>query len=180
MSLPGPELEVVVAADEAWGIGRRGDLPWRIPEDMKHFRRLTQTVPRDSALRNLVLIGRRTWQSIPSRFRPLPGRHNLVLSRRGLELPVGVEQAADFPTALAALAARRDLHRIFVIGGGEVYRAAFEQASCRTLHLTQVAGGFDCDAQLPDPTAAGFQLEETEDWRSSGDLRFRFTRWRRW
>ena len=80
----------VVAADEEWGIGRDGDLAWRLPGDMRWFRELTIGKPPEG-VQNTVIMGRKTWDSIPPRYRPLPGRHNVVVSRNPeLSLPEGV------------------------------------------------------------------------------------------
>jgi hypothetical protein len=76
-------VEVVVAATVTGGIGLGGKLPWSLPTDMAAFKRITTTLPAGAAagVRNAVIMGRRTWLSIPPRFRPLPGRLNVVLSR---------------------------------------------------------------------------------------------------
>ena len=73
-------FQIVVAATRQLGIGVNGDLPWKVSGDMKYFKELTK-VTRDRAKRNAVVMGRNTWESIPEKFRPLPGRLNVVLSR---------------------------------------------------------------------------------------------------
>ena len=80
-------FQVVVAATKTWGIGAGGALPWRLPGDLRHFRELTARTA-DPGKLNAVVMGRRTWDSLPPKFRPLPGRVNVVLSRSG-----GVEGA---------------------------------------------------------------------------------------
>ena len=142
------EFSVVVAADERWGIGRDGDLPWRLKGDMAWFRRLTTGSWTDGT-RNTVIMGRTTWASIPERFRPLPDRHNIVLSSRtDLKLPDGAERAASLDDALE----RCPDGDVFVIGGGQVYREALTLLSCTTVHLTRVQGDHGCDTFIPDPT----------------------------
>ncbi|GAA5123005.1 dihydrofolate reductase [Pseudonocardia adelaidensis] len=113
-------------------IGRDGTLPWRLPEDMKHFRSLTTGAT--------VLMGRRTWESLPPRFRPLPGRRNVVLSRTPQD---GVETFSDLQRALAA--ATGD---VWVIGGAAVYRAALPFAD--RIVVTEIREPFDGDAYAPD------------------------------
>src|SRR5665648_725620 len=91
-------------------IGRDGVLPWSVPEDMAHFRRLTDD--------QVVVMGRATWESLPDRFRPLPGRDNIVLSRHAVVL-AGASVVPDVAAALHAVAGRP----AWVIGGAQVYAA---------------------------------------------------------
>src|SRR5690349_17131358 len=107
--------------DEDRVIGRDGTLPWRLPEDLKHFRRLT--------LGKTVLMGRKTWQSLG---KPLEGRRNWVLSRDPAFRPAGCEVFATLEQALAAHGAGE----LVVIGGAELYRQALPIAD--TLHVTRV------------------------------------------
>ncbi|HEV6966867.1 dihydrofolate reductase [Roseateles sp.] len=115
-------LVAAVARDGA--IGRDNALLWRIPEDMARFKALTAGKP--------VVMGRRTWDSIPARFRPLPGRRNLVVSRSLRELP-GAEVFPSLDEALAACAAEPE---VCVIGGSEIYALALPRAD--RLALTEV------------------------------------------
>ncbi len=145
-------------------IGVDGDLPWHLPEDLAHFRRVT-----DGAV---VVMGRATWQSLPPRFRPLPGRLNLVLSRDpDLRLPgatvvPGVDQALE-------VAARAD-RPTWVVGGGQVY-AAFAPLAARAeiTEIDIVVGG---GTRAPD--LAGWTVvsrDPAEGWHtSSTGLRHRF------
>nr|GAT44172.1 predicted protein [Mycena chlorophos] len=72
-------LTLIVAATKANGIGQNGQLPWRLPKEMAYFARATTNAPADSS--NAVVMGRNTWESIPTKFRPLKSRHNVVVSR---------------------------------------------------------------------------------------------------
>jgi len=132
MTPPGTLLSCIVAMDEGRLIGRGGDLPWRLPEDLKHFKRLT--------LGKTVLMGRRTWDSLG---RPLPGRDNWVLSRDPAFRPEGCRVFADLQQALAAHAGGE----LMVIGGAEVYRQALPLA--RRIHLTLVHARLEGDTWFP-------------------------------
>jgi dihydrofolate reductase len=138
-------------------IGRDGELPWHLPEDLKHFRTVTSGAA--------VLMGRRTWESLPPRFRPLPGRRNLVLSATAQE---GAETFADLPSALAAVSGD-----VWVIGGAAVYRAALPFAD--RIVVTELRESFDGDTHAPEisrpPDTAGEWLE------SSTGLHYRFLTW---
>lgn len=139
-------LELVVAADRRLGIGKGGELPWRLPGELRHFRKLTLRTG-DPEARNAVIMGRKTWDSLPARFRPLPGRLNVVLTRTpDLRLPDAVT-ADDLPGALALIEAEAEppVERAFVIGGAEVFAAGLRHPDCRRLHITRVDADFDCD-----------------------------------
>ncbi|MSP26398.1 MAG: dihydrofolate reductase [Myxococcales bacterium] len=163
-------LELVVAADEQGGIGRRGELPWTLPRDLAFFKRITTepsklsraplgsaSQPSGSASeaaprgrRNAVIMGRKTWETIPARFRPLGGRINVVVTHNdAYELPDGVLRAASVTVAAELLAARNDVDRAFIIGGGEIYALALKAPECGRVFLTRVEGHFDCDAFFP-------------------------------
>jgi len=143
-------FEIVVAADEESGIGAAGRIPWRLPGELAHFRRLTVGEGGNS-----VLMGRVTWESLPARFRPLPERCNVVLTRQPeYPLPDGVLRAADLDRALdlAPLPGR-----VFVIGGAELYRAALAHPGCTLIHLTRVRGCHHCDRFLPQLSASDWE-----------------------
>jgi dihydrofolate reductase len=133
-------ISLVVAMDEAGTIGRGGGLPWRLPEDLRHFRRLT--------LGKTVLMGRKTWDSLG---KPLEGRRNWVLSRDPAFRPAGAEV---FATLEQALAAHRE-GELVVIGGAELYRQALPLA--RTVHLTRVHARVDGDTRFPAWREADFR-----------------------
>jgi dihydrofolate reductase len=138
-------------------IGRDGTLPWRLPEDMKHFRSLTAGAT--------VLMGRRTWESLPPRFRPLPGRRNLVLSRTPQE---GVETFPDLAQALAAASGD-----VWVMGGAAVYRAALPLAD--RIVVTEIRELFEGDTRAPE---VGRPPDSVGAWQeSSTGLHYRFLTW---
>jgi dihydrofolate reductase len=138
----------LVAAVAANGvIGRDGDLPWRIPADLRHFKAVTMGKP--------VIMGRRTWQSIG---RPLPGRRNIVISRDPAFAAAGAEVVASLEAALAAAA---DANEAMVIGGGEVYAAALPRAD--RLYLTEVHLAVDGDVHFPKIDRAAWRETARED-----------------
>ncbi len=129
-------LALIAAVSKNNCIGRGGTLPWHIPEDLAHFKALTRGTT--------VLMGRKTWESIPEKFRPLPGRKNVVISRQpDYPVPDGV---ALFTSPDAALAAHQN-ELVMVIGGAELYRQTINQAD--TLYLTHVDREVDGDAFFP-------------------------------
>jgi len=157
---------IVVAHDEARGIGKANGLSWRLKEDMKHFRELTT----EGSELNTVIMGRKTWDSIPPKFRPLPNRINIVLSRSGVNFS-GTTPAANLDEALQWPAGKA-----FVIGGGEVYAMAVEHPQCSELIITKVSGVYTCDVFFP-PYEHRFKLDSVLKTGSEDGIDFRMERW---
>jgi len=159
-------FSVIVAATQKWGIGIEGRLPWRLPEDMVHFKKVTTAEAAPGKL-NAVIMGRKTWESIPERFRPLPGRVNLVLtSAAAAEYPEGVLTADSLPSALEALERRGDVARSFVIGGQRVYSEALSSPLCECIYLTRVGLDVACDAFFAPIDENVFELRSLSVTRS--------------
>jgi dihydrofolate reductase len=153
------------AADRV--IGRDGAIPWRVPEDHAHFRACT-----DGAT---VVMGRRTWESLPERFRPLPGRRNVVLTRRGDWTAPGAEIAPDLTAALAL--AEGD---VWVMGGARVYAEALPRAD--RVERTEVDLRVDGDVRAPALDASWRRVSQdpAEGWNTSRTgVRFRIHSYRR-
>lgn len=125
---------IVVAVASNMAIGRDNDLLWHISEDLKMFKRLTMGAP--------VIMGRKTFLSIG---RPLPGRTNIVLSRSFQDAPEGITVVGSLEEAYAACG---DVPRCFVIGGGQLYREAINDAD--VLYVTEVHAAFEADTFFPD------------------------------
>ncbi len=172
-------FDIVVAADEAQGIARDGQLPWHLPGDLAHFKRTTSEV-HGAGMRNAVIMGRRTWESITPRFRPLPNRYNVVLSRRSsLEVDAEVLHAQSLQEALNHLTnAALRLETLFVVGGGVVYEQAVAMPECRNIYYTRIAGDFQCDTFFP-PFEHAFELERVLDETQEEGTAYRIELWRR-
>lgn len=146
--MPGTNPIVLIAAVARNGvIGRDGAMPWHLPADARRFRELTTG--------HAVVMGRRTWDSLPPRFRPLPLRRNIVVSRHAALDAPGAELAASLPQALA-LAARASQagEPVFVIGGSELYAQALPLAD--VLELTELHADVDGDTRFPPWDRAAF------------------------
>jgi dihydrofolate reductase len=139
-------LHLIWAEDEAGGIGQDGDLPWRQRTDLQRFKALT--------LGHAVVMGRRTWESLPF---PLPGRENLVLTRD----PSWNDEGAERTTVEELKARSESGETLFVIGGGEIYALMLPDASVvyRTVVHTTVEGA---DTHAPRLDAAGWSLASSE------------------
>ena len=143
------DLVLVVAAADNGVIGRDGDLPWRLPADLQHFKRLT--------LGKTILMGRKTWQSLG---RPLPQRDNWVITREPAFQAPGARVFASLDQALAA-AQSQAVAELMVIGGAQIYAQTLPLAS--RLHLTRVHANVDGDTRLPEYDAAAFVETARED-----------------
>ena len=175
------EFEIVVAMDAQRGIGNAGKLPWHLPGDLKFFRDLT-TKTTAAGKENAVIMGRVTWDSIPSRFRPLPGRVNLVLSRtKDIKFSVDALHAVSFDEALSALdkaPLKNKIERIFVIGGAQIYQEAVRRPECKVLHVTQLLESFDCDAFFP-PYHVDFAQVHVSRPLKDGNITYFFSKYNR-
>jgi dihydrofolate reductase len=143
-------------------IGADGALPWQLPEDLQHFKRLTMGAT--------VVMGRTTWESLPTSVRPLPGRTNVVLTRDPTWSDTGAEVARSLD---AAIAAARD---VWVIGGSTVFAAAIERAD--RVVRTDLEHDFEGDAFAPvlDATWQLLDRDPPRGWhRSATGLRYRVT-----
>jgi len=172
------EFDAVVAADLGDGIGAAAGIPWKLPSDLAHLKKLTSetAVP---GTRNAVVMGRVTWDTIPERWRPLPGRLNVVVSRqRHIALPQGAILAPNLENALLAARAEASVERIFVLGGGDIYRQCFSLEGCRHIYLTRVLGRFECDTFLA-PIPSRFRREALLGEGQDGGLGYRIEVWSR-
>jgi len=152
---PGPAggrpLALIAAVARNRVIGRGNALVWRHPDDARWFRQQTLGCP--------VVMGRKTWDSLPARFRPLPGRPNIVVTRQPGWRAEGAVTAPGLAEALAqAEALAGDAPRLFVIGGGELYAQALPLADM--LVLTEIAAAFEGDTWFPAVDAAQFAEAE--------------------
>ncbi|KAM7018599.1 dihydrofolate reductase [Tautogolabrus adspersus] len=156
-------LNGIVAVCPDLGIGMNGNLPWhpaRLNNEFKHFRKMTST-PSVDGKQNVVIMGRKTWFSIPEKNRPLNNRINIVLSRQCKELPAGAHHlAADFSSALrlvdTELADKAD--QVWVIGGTSLYKEMMESSGSRRLFVTQILKQFECDTYLPEISPDKYRL----------------------
>ena len=117
-------------------IGKDGTMPWHLPEDLAHFKQLTLGHP--------VVMGRKTWDSLPARFRPLPGRTNIVITRQPDWAENGVQRASSLHNALQFFA---PTETVWVIGGAQIYAQALPLAE--RVEVTEIAQDFDGDAHAP-------------------------------
>jgi len=191
-------FSLIAAVDSKGGIGRDQTLPWKLREDMAFFRAVTTHGRQGVGLfvpdfqgetlgeappqktQNVVIMGRKTWVSLPKKHRPLAERQNIVLSRTQSDLSEAptcdsLERALALPTVLAA-------PEIFIIGGAAVFAEAILHPLCHRVILTRIEGDFGCDVFFPAmPTR--FHCMTPSAWHSeiptagAQPIRFRFEIW---
>ena len=140
-----PEVIVIAAVAENGVIGKQGGLPWHLPEELKRFKRLTMGNP--------IIMGRKTHESIG---RVLPGRRNIVLSSSDLKAP-GIDV---FSSLEAALAACQNVQKVFIIGGGQIFKQALPLA--QKIELTRVHQHIAGDVYFPEIKLKEWQVVATE------------------
>ena len=174
-------FSLVVAMDESRGIGKDGDLPWHLPPDLRHFKNITTTTKHENMI-NAVVMGRVTWESLPERFKPLPNRINLVLSRnQDLELPDDVLRADSLDKLEEVLKQHPladQLESVFVIGGQQIYEQALKIPACRYIYATHIKSGFNCDAFFPE-FEHDFSQVSSESIQDHEGLKYHFAEYER-
>jgi len=163
-----PLLALIAIVARNGVIGRGNAMPWHLPEDLKHFRETTHG--------HAVVMGRRTWESLPPKVRPLPGRRNIVLTQQAGWQATGAEAVPSLDAALALL---HDQPRVFVIGGAAVYAAALPLAD--ELWLTEINADFDGDTHFPPIDRDAFVETARQPQRAAApnDFAFDYVTYRR-
>lgn len=152
-----PWVGLIWAEAHGGVIGASGGMPWHVPEDLTHFKETTVSAP--------VVMGRKTWDSLPERFRPLPDRENIVITRQQDWTADGARRAADVTDAV------RGLEKVWIIGGAEIFAQVIAHAD--RLEVTELDLEVEGDAYAPPKE--GWRLVDEGQWQTSrSGIRFRF------
>lgn len=176
------KISIVVAASASnHGIGIGGALPWRLKRDMEFFKHITTHtgVPGNQ---NVVIMGRKTWESLPAKFRPLDGRINVVISRNTqlaeeTNLPSTVHVCSSLTSAIElATNGLPCIEHIFIIGGGSIYAEAMEKELAKTIYVTEVTPPhtIEFDTWFPAVSANRFAFSSASEMFIEQDYTFRF------
>lgn len=168
-------LSLVAACCRSHGIGVNGNLPWRLKTEMEFFTRITSTVlfngnnsGDDNVKKNAVIMGMRTFMSIPPRFRPLKDRINVVLSRTATSAPAGVDHLfRSLSEAVDVLSSLPNVDQLYVIGGEEVYKESMLSTQTEFVFLTRLDADYECDRFFPkvDPNVFEDLTENIEKYK---------------
>jgi dihydrofolate reductase len=161
-----PEIALIAAVARNRAIGRDNGLLFNEPADQRHFRQTTLGRP--------VIMGHKTWDALPSRFRPLPGRRNLVLSRNPALVAPGAEVVDSLDAALALVSTAP---LVFVIGGAQLYALALPHA--RRLVLTEIDADLPGDAFFPAWDRGQFTEVARQSAVTEGGLPYHFVTYQR-
>jgi len=159
-------LSLIAAVARNRVIGNNNQLLWHLPEDMRHFRETTRGKP--------VIMGRKTWESLPDSFRPLPGRLNVVVSRNPAYQALGATLAGSLEDAMLCAG---DASEIFIIGGEELYRQAIPKAD--RLYLTEIEADFAGDAFFPEVPKQDWDEVSRKTQKGASELAFSFVTYQR-
>jgi dihydrofolate reductase/thymidylate synthase len=190
-------FHIISAMDTNRGIGNQNNLPWNIKKEMSYFKKITGSVPEDEYFKyyNVVIMGRKTWDSIPIELKPLPNRINIILSSsksheeniknitKGINL---IFTSADWQDAFQLIAKIQDsgviegaetskpinINNIFVIGGQKIYASAINHPYCDKVYLTEIYKKYDCDTFFPELSDGRnkFELIDVSSYQNDIDL----------
>ena len=150
-------------------IGNHGAMPWHIPEDLANFRQITQNKP--------VIMGRKTWDSLPVKFKPLPYRRNIILTRSpnwGKELENSnskIKTARSVETSMKPIIVGREVEEVWVIGGGQIYPQFLKYAS--RIEVTEIQEDIDGDTKAPELSPEWNEVRRAHNTSTSG-IKFDF------
>lgn len=159
-------ISLIAAVAKNHVLGKDNQLLWNLPEDMRYFRETTRGKP--------VIMGRKTWESLPDSFRPLPGRHNIVVSLNPDFQAPGATLASSLEDAIAKAG---DISEVFVIGGAELFIQALQMAS--RLYLTEIEDSFDGDVFFPEVLSEDWLEISRKPQSGNSGLTFSFVEYQR-
>ncbi|KAK9711069.1 Dihydrofolate reductase [Popillia japonica] len=160
------KLNLIAAVCENMGMGKNNNLPWRLKTEMAYFTEMTSRTLSDKK-QNVVIMGRKTWDSIPSKFKPLPNRINFVLSRSDLDLNQYKDTYAfkSFDEMIDKLNNEKfqeAYEKIWVIGGSHIYKMCLDNKYFHRLYLTEIKKTYDCDIFFPQLGDKFVEVEDSE------------------
>lgn len=145
------KIALIVAMGKDREIGKDNDLIWHLPKDMKFFKETTT--------QHIVLMGRKNWESIPEKYRPLVNRENVVLTRNENYKTEGAAIFNSLEKAIETYNSKSEKRTLFVIGGAEIYKLALENKLIDEMYITHIDEAFDADAFFPEIDYSNWQSE---------------------
>ena len=177
------KFHIILAVDEKLGLGKENTLAWNISADMKYFKEITSQT-QDLARLNAVIMWRKTWESIPSKYRPLPERINCILSRSITDQSTWsdindmVLYFNSLESCLTELEKKDNIEDIYIIWWAFLYNQIISDDRLDTIYITRVMWDYDCDVFF-DGIPDSFSLENYTDEQEDNGIKFRFEVWKK-
>jgi len=166
------KFSIILAIDSNNWLGKNNDLAWRLKSDMQYFKKITTQTQQENK-QNAVIMGRKTWESIPKKFRPLPDRKNFVLTRDENYSDNGCEVWNDLDEILDRISLDNSIENIFIIWGSQLYNQVLEDERLDIIYLTKIKQDFDCDVFLNQiPLDFNLEKESPEFFENEIDFSF--------
>tara|TARA_Y100000389_G_scaffold153757_1_gene154082 strand:+ start:729 stop:1214 length:486 start_codon:yes stop_codon:yes gene_type:complete len=147
------KVNVIVAFDEKYGIGKNNKIPWKIKEDLLNFQKITQYT-RNETKRNAIIMGRKTWESLP--YKPLKHRRNIIIS--------GTIEGKDiYKTIEEGIKSCKEEEEIYIIGGKSMYEECFRKGMVKEGHISRIRGEYDCDVRIEKELIEKGEIKEREE-----------------
>ena len=165
------KVSLIVAMDRNRGIGRDNDLMWHLPNDMRFFKETTEN--------QIVVMGRKNYDSIPEKYRPLPNRENVILTKNTAFEASNCSVFNSLDAALSAYESDKN-RKLFIIGGGQIYKLALDANILEEMFITHIDGDYEADTFFPDFNESDWNKEllmsQSIDERHQHDFKvFRYT-----
>ena len=161
------KISIIAAIDQEKGIGKNNTIPWRFPTDIKWFKEITT----QNHQINNVIMGRKTWISIPTKFRPLPQRKNIIISNKNHQNNLENSQAI-FTSSFEEALSQCNENLIFVIGGNNIYQIALSYQHIDNIYLTEIQSHFNCDTFFPHSDKIYLKETIKENFENNIKLKF--------
>lgn len=166
---------IIAACDENMGIGFNNTIPWKLKNEMQHFKKVTSETS-DPTKKNVVIMGRSTWESLPEKFRPLPGRKNILLTTKSNYSSPGAITFSSLEEALGlatSMVTNKRIETVFVIGGQKVYEKAINHPDLEGIYLTKILAKYECDAHFPQIPATFSKVKKLGEAQEN-DVKYEF------
>ena len=169
-------FSIILAVDSKNGLGKENTLAWRLSGDMKYFKKTTVLTEKPDDI-NVVIMGRKTWESIPEKFRPLPGRINCVLTRDKNFEDEWCVSFNSLDSCLKDIENMKNIWKVFIIWGAQIYNQVLKDSRLEKIYLTQVKWDFGCDVFF-DGVPENFQQESCSEAINEWWIEFQFYVWK--
>ena len=169
-------FDIIVAYCKNRGIGHNNNIPWKLSADLKRFAEITKKT-NDTNKKNAVIMGRKTWDSLPSKYKPLPDRINIVITSQ-VDKFCCKNRVYYSPNFELAISYDEEIENTFVIGGEKIYTLALSHKDCRYIYATDIKEDFECDTFFP-LSKNNFKLIEHSENLKENEITYSFLKYQK-